>query len=1064
MATEDEFPQPAGTDGGFVAAATQLPSAEDQDRLLGVVKTIRRASRGEPRAPTAEGRDATGPLGSHDTLPSNEAMRFPSLAGQDERVMEDVIAARLFPKRRAPKSIGRYSVRRRLGKGGMGVVYEARDPELDRAVAIKLLLAGAGTPEQEERLRREARAMARVAHPNVAQVIEIGRHDGQTFVALEYVKGVSLDRWAAAPRSWREVVDVYIQAGRGLAAAHGAGVIHRDFKPHNTMIVEGGVDDGRVKVLDFGLARAGAEAPPLASAGADPAATSEALRGSLTRTGAIMGTPAYMSPEQFEGRRADERSDQYSFGASLYEALYGQLPRAGETLAELMRATLSEPVRPPPAASEVPSWVHRIVLRALARAPESRFASMDELCDALARDPRARRRRALAAVTVCAAIAGGAWGAARAGQEQPCVGERFTLAGVWDDARRELVTSALLATEARYAEDTTERVVRALDDFAGRWSAMRVEACEANQRGEQSDAMLDLRMACLDRQRAGVDALAGALAEADAEVLEKATASAQGLGPVSRCADVEALADERVPEDPALARVVASARARLAEAGALAAVGRYDEALARAEEELARARALEFTPLEAEAALQAGAIQLERRDGAPADERLSLAITAGLEARADRVVAEAMSRRVFVRASLLREAERALVDEPLARAYAARYPADGGLRWLTLNNVGVAARAGGDNARARELLEEAASIEPGPTRFERAMTTLNLGRVELDMGEGERAAQTIARGRAIVEETLGPQHPIVARALYSEGLIAARNDDRARASQLFARALEILGPTATLKDRGWPTLRLADFELHRRELSRALERASALDEELREVARPEPSLVYRTKTLLGDIYARQGDEGRARAAYESARALVLKHRGAAHFTTAVILQIIGEGYRRVGAMDESIAALTQALEIKRRVKGERHFETAETQYRLARSQLAAGRLDAALANARAARDVLGATVGEDAPEFGRASRTLALCLEASGASEEALSARRDALRVLAARLDAEDPELARARFELASALAPSDGPAEAEARALADMALTTYRSLGEGFAPERAAIEAWLAR
>ncbi|MCY1013657.1 serine/threonine-protein kinase [Nannocystis pusilla] len=362
-----------------------------------------RPSLGE--AATQPGDDSSTCLEGQVALPGRTGpLAFPSLDGADDRRMEDLLAARLFP-RRAALRIGRYTVLDRIGQGGMGVVYAAYDPELDRKVAIKLLgesLAGGA----EARLVREAQAMARVVHANVVAVIEVGRHEGQMYVVMEHVRGIGLDRWPERRPHWRDTLAVYVQAGRGLAAAHRAGVIHRDFKPHNAMLVEGGVDDGRVKVLDFGLARAALVEP----SAIEP--SSGLLGAPLTRTGALMGTPAYMAPEQFAGEPASEASDQYSFAVSLYQALYAQLPFAADSLAELMAAQAGA-VRPPPADNEVPGWVLRVVVRGLARAPADRHASMAALCDALERDPAARRRNTALALAFGATLGAGGWGLAQ---------------------------------------------------------------------------------------------------------------------------------------------------------------------------------------------------------------------------------------------------------------------------------------------------------------------------------------------------------------------------------------------------------------------------------------------------------------------------------------------------------------------------------------------------------------------------------------------------------------------------------------------------------------------------
>jgi eukaryotic-like serine/threonine-protein kinase len=302
-----------------------------------------------------------------------------------------VVAAGLFDEPLNPVKIGRFTIVRKLGSGGMGVVYVAYDEQLDRRVAVKLLRSARPTPEARARLEREAQAMARLSHPNVVTVHEVGAHAEQVFVAMEFVEGKDLRGWLAAePRTWRAVVGVFSQAGEGLAAAHEAGIVHRDFKPDNALVG----DDGRVRVADFGLAHGfeGAAAE-LSSSGLEDSQGRLSL--SLTRTGALMGTPAYMAPEQYAGKRTDARGDQFSFCVALWEALYRERPFSGETLLALSSAVSEGKINEPPADSEVPQWVQSILRRGLATAPDARWPSMRALLDALGRDPDAARRRIL---------------------------------------------------------------------------------------------------------------------------------------------------------------------------------------------------------------------------------------------------------------------------------------------------------------------------------------------------------------------------------------------------------------------------------------------------------------------------------------------------------------------------------------------------------------------------------------------------------------------------------------------------------------------------------------------
>jgi serine/threonine protein kinase len=319
----------------------------------------------------------------------------------------------------APARIGRYVVRRTLGTGGMGVVYSAFDPHLDRSVAIKVLRpdvvelgSGSGT-RGAERLRREAQSMAKLSHPHVVGVYEVGEHDERVFIAMELVEGLSLHDWVReTPRPWSELLRMYFQAGLGLAAAHDAGIVHRDFKPSNVLVGA----DRRARVLDFGLARpAVLAADPDADGvlladdsddvtttvqlGAEQAAVTFPLGdgfeggldgatgpvvGGITGHGVVIGTPAYMAPELHAGGIADPRSDQFSYCVSLYEALYGERPFHGRTAFALADQMLEGRIAPPPLRTRVPGWLRQILVRGLAADPRDRHPSMRALLASVA--------------------------------------------------------------------------------------------------------------------------------------------------------------------------------------------------------------------------------------------------------------------------------------------------------------------------------------------------------------------------------------------------------------------------------------------------------------------------------------------------------------------------------------------------------------------------------------------------------------------------------------------------------------------------------------------------------
>ncbi len=318
---------------------------------------------------------------------------------------EPTLADGVAGKARGDDRIGRFHVVRKLGEGGMGVVFEARDAQLDRSVALKLVRVRDGDTQGRARLMREAQAMAKVAHPNVVPIYEVGEHADQVFVAMELVPGETLQAWSTRTRRpWRDVLAMYVDAGRGLAAAHATGIVHRDFKPDNVLVGH----DGRPRVLDFGLARgihhSHADEPTTASA-------HNVLDLELTAAGSMMGTPGFMSPEHFRGEGIGPASDQFGFAVAVYRALFDDVPFAGRTLPELRDAVCGGVLKPPRDDGDIPATVVAAVLRGLASDPAARFPSLEVLLEELERpvrvDPERDVDRGRTARRVAAAVLAG---------------------------------------------------------------------------------------------------------------------------------------------------------------------------------------------------------------------------------------------------------------------------------------------------------------------------------------------------------------------------------------------------------------------------------------------------------------------------------------------------------------------------------------------------------------------------------------------------------------------------------------------------------------------------------
>jgi hypothetical protein len=366
----------------------------------------------------------------------------------------------------------------------------------------------------------------------------------------------------------------------------------------------------------------------------------------LTRTGAFVGTPAYMAPEQMRGLVTDARTDQFSFCVALYEALYRERPFAGTDLKTLMASVLAGAVRPAPPDSHVPASVRKVLLRGLSVDPELRFPSMAALLEELQPRERLQPWRLAGAALLTVAVGMALFAYARHQQRGLCRGAERKLVGVWDEPRRQAVHTAFAATAVPYAEDVFRTVARALDDYTAGWVRMHVDACEATRlHGEQSEAVLDVRMTCLDRRLAEVASLTSVLAAADADTVRRATTAPGGLAAVSDCADVAALtAPTALPRDPTRRQRIEEATRRLADIKALHEIGKYDAASAAAARFLLDAKALGYDPLEAEAALEYGFVNADLNRSSISIPALSSAFAVALRAHDDSVATDAAIR------------------------------------------------------------------------------------------------------------------------------------------------------------------------------------------------------------------------------------------------------------------------------------------------------------------------------------------------------------------------------------------------------------------------------------
>ncbi|MBX7082348.1 MAG: tetratricopeptide repeat protein [Nannocystaceae bacterium] len=841
--------------------------------------------------------------------------------------------------------ISRYVVLQRVGVGGMGEVYAAYDPQLDRRVALKLLARARSVDTQgRSRMLREAQAMARLTHPNVVAVHDVGVHEQRTFIAMEFVQGTTIKAWLAeATRSWREVLAVYLQAGRGLAAAHAVGLVHRDFKPDNVMLAlspEGAVQ--RVLVTDFGLARETVD---------EIASTAD---GKLDRTDtvAFAGTPRYMAPEQF-GAASSGRpgatgpwSDQFSFCVALYEGLWGQRPFEAESVAALAEAVGSGRVREPPRGG-VPSRVRQAVLRGLQLDPAARHPSMAALLAVLEHDP-ARTRRAVIGIgfvvtTLAAAVtAQSLWDPSM----RRCDRGADEIETVWNAERRDGIGEALARTQLPQAAAVWAEQVPRIDAAVASWREMFIDACAATHvRGEQSDERLDARMRCLQDRRNHLDGLLSEFEQADDELALRVESAVRRLPPAEDCRD---------PVAPPLGELDDDGRARVDAASRLLAIadarndaGRYVQGVAATAAALSELGELEVPWLRGRVLTVRGQMQHRSGDSAAAEQSLREALRQLVPVQMHRDAALAWIELMFTVGS-----EQSKPTDALAMALPAELEiaAAGQPDELVRRYESVLATVYVDAGKPDEALahhERALALAQAGSVDDsvRVVLSANYGNTLYALGRYRDAFEAHQQAYDLALGVYGDEHPSVGADMANLARDAVELGEVERARELYLASVRVreqgLGPDA--RAVGESLINLAVLEYSQLELGPAREhgeRALAIFEKR---LGPDHPYVGVAHNHLGTVAHAEKDLDGALAHYDEVWRIYEARYGAEHPRLAVPLTNGANVLLERGRFGEALARYDRAIAIESKALGDDHPSLAYEYLGKARALLGLGR-------------------------------------------------------------------------------------------------------------------------
>jgi tetratricopeptide (TPR) repeat protein/predicted Ser/Thr protein kinase len=880
-----------------------------------------------------------------------------------------------------PARLGHYVMLQELGRGGMGIVCAAYDQALDRKVAIKLL-QGRGNEQAQARLVREAQALARLSHPNVVQIYEIGELEQLAFIVMEFVDGVTLREWLRLERRTPEaILAVFDAAGRGLAAAHAQGLVHRDFKPDNVMIRH----DGRVLVMDFGLARGEAgeagtpmteppdgELPDVTELGSTLSSSRNQLSVDLTRTGALLGTPAYMAPEQFRGLETDAKTDQFAFCVTAWEALTGARPFAGANVAALALSVTTGSIAAAPPG--LPSWIRKHLERGMATDPGERWPSLDELLAALRQDPTRRRRAVvvlLGTIAVGTAVVFGLGFARereREATEAACEVEGRAIAQDWTANDRAAIEQAFFATDVSSVGETWARVQSSMDAYAQAWTALRTNACvEARVTHERDPADYAALVECLDEHRTTFATMVDTWHTPTRAQVGGAAVTAAYLPPLSSCSEPALLAARvRLPDDPATREQVRALRHRLERAQALSLALDYEAGQREAEAVLVEAEALGWPPLVAESRMQLAYLlqKLGRFDDAHA--AMKKAFTEAGEAGHDLVALEAASGLTTLVGHRLARPESGLVWSEFSRVLIGRLGLGGSLyEGEYHDNVGVLRDDLGEYQAALDSYRRALELREaslGPYNLEVATSLDHLGVTLVTLGHTVEARAYVERALAIRVQLLGPEHQRVAGTLDNLAVVmhAEGKYDEARATLERSLAIwrSVLGPDHI--DVALPLSNLGAVQLEQNDCAAALETfKAALAIEEAALGSDHPTIagtlanMAQAQRWLDDLEGTLANYGRAIEIWE-------RHLGPNHPRFAFNGYQYGTALALAGRHEEARVQFERALAVGLTRESSSPEEIAATRFALAQSLWELGERDLAREQAALARGLLAA--------------------------------------------------------------------------------------------------------